>query len=88
MTKIQEQVVAVQDRIYREEYYPHLWDRSLARYNMSTASIDQHEHDDKRLVAMVNHFWMLLPDSPEIRTGPFFAVCDVAEHCFDEDDDA
>ncbi len=29
--------------------------------------------------SIMNDFWAFLPDSPEIRTGPFFKLCDLCE---------
>jgi hypothetical protein len=52
---------------------------------MTTATIEQYEHEDIDLVQLVNTFWELLPDKGYIRTGPFFEVCDIAEHIWDWD---
>lgn len=78
MSITQDRVAAVQDRVFKEQYYDHLWCIALIKHNMSTATIDQHEHTDKQLISMVNTFWELLPDHMCIRTGPFFEVCDIA----------
>lgn len=87
MSDIQDKVIKLQGRIYRESYYERLWDKALMRFGMSVASIDQHEHADKQLVQLVDYFWQLLPDSAEVRHGPFFDVCDIAEHIFDGEED-
>lgn len=79
MTTISTAVVALQARILKERYYDHLWDRALMQTNCSVATIDQHEESDRTLVKLCSLFWEALPDSPVIRTGPFFDLCDVLD---------
>jgi hypothetical protein len=83
MTVIQEKAKLLQARIFTEEYYETLFCKVLVKHNMSTASIDKHESTDRQLVKMFNDFWMLLPDSPIIRQGPFFELCDICEEIYD-----
>jgi hypothetical protein len=71
--------------IYNDQYYSHLLDKALIRHNMSTASIDQHEFSERELCRMWNTFWVALPDSPHVRTGPFFEVCRLAEGIFNDE---
>lgn len=86
MSAIQDKVIALQDRIFKEEYYPSLWIKALAKHNVSVACIDQHEESDRTLILTVHDFWESLPDSPVIRTGPFFDVCNIAEKIFGDEE--
>jgi len=81
-TEIQRAAINLQDKIFSEKYYIDLYLKVLGKYNMSTASIDQSEFDDDKLVSMLNTFWMALPDSKEIRRDPFFDLCDICENIF------
>lgn len=84
MSTISEKVIKLQGQIFEKGYYKDEYLGSLARYNMTTASIEQQTHSDKDLIEMVNHFWLELPESREVRRDPFWLVCDIAEHIFDE----
>lgn len=39
---------------------------------------------DEQLNSLWNAFWWSLPDSPVIRTGPFFKLCDLCEETPDD----
>jgi hypothetical protein len=41
--------------------------------------------DPDKICTFWNDFWEQLPDSPSIRRGPFFKVCDLAEGGYLED---
>lgn len=83
MTDIKHAAMKVQDAIYKEEFYIRLYEATLAKHNMSVASIDQSEFSDKQLILMMNDFWEALPDSPVIRRAPFFALCDICEEIYE-----
>lgn len=82
-TQISNQVFELQKQIFKEQYYVSRWLAALAFHEMSTATIDQHEHSDQELVLLCHDFWDALPDSKEIRREPFFLLCDIAEHVLD-----
>lgn len=82
-TEIQRATIQLQDKIFTEKYYIDLYLAVLAKHDMSTASIDQSEFDDHKLISMLNNFWMALPDSKEIRRAPFFDLCDICENIFE-----
>lgn len=82
-TEIQKQASQVQGQIFDEQFYVPQFLKVLGRHGMSVASIDQSEFADKQLVEMFHAFWEELPDSPEIRRTPFFAICDIAQNLFD-----
>ena len=84
-TEIQKQAMELQDAVYKQKYYIPLYEKALGKHGMSVASIDQAEFTDKQLVSMANTFWFALPDSPVIRQDPFFMLCRIAEHCFDDE---
>lgn len=84
MSDLQNRVAALQKRIFDEDYYTELWLRALNEHGSSTLTIDQGEHSDKELIELANTFWWCLPDSPVIRRGPFFELCDVAELCYSD----
>lgn len=39
---------------------------------------------DSEIVSLFNQFWIALPDSKEIRRGPFFELCDLCEEVFND----
>lgn len=86
-TKLQTMWTALQSSVFKKNYFVKLWLETLAQHNMSTASIDQHEHSDRQIVLAANTFWDKLPDHPKIRKPEFELVfldlCDIAEHIFD-----
>lgn len=82
MSEIQNKMSKLQDEIYRHKYYVDLYHSALSTHNMSTASIDQGEFKDQKIIRMCNTFWDSLPDSPDIRRFPFFLLCEIAEQIF------
>lgn len=85
-TEIQRKMIHLQTAIYENEYYVHIYHNALAWNNMSITSIDQGEFTDREIINMCNDFWEMLPDSPEIRTDPFFKLCDICESMYDNED--
>jgi hypothetical protein len=69
--------------IHSKDYYVSTFYKTLGKYNMSVASIDQSKHTDEQLVSMWNSFWMALPDSTSIRREPFFKLCGICEEIYD-----
>lgn len=64
-------------RIADEDYYPAHW--AAAQHTRPLAEIQTMDE----LLAPFQKFWELLPDSRDIRRGPFFDVCELAEEwCF------
>lgn len=82
-TDIQRKAIDLQQAVFDNDYFKHLYLASLGKHNMSTASIDQSEFSDSEIVSMANTFWFALPDSHACRREPFWQLCDIAEHCFD-----
>lgn len=81
-SEIQQAVIHLQARIFKEKYFVDLWLEALKENNASTATIDQREEDPNKMVLLCHEFWEALPDSPSIRTGPFFDLCNIAENVF------
>lgn len=69
--------------VYAQDYYIELFVQALNKHEMGVAGIFENEYSDAKIIAHVNNFWLDLPDSPEVRTGPFWLLCEIAEHCFD-----
>lgn len=86
-TQIQQDMINLQEQILDNKYYDRLYARCLKEHDMSNESIKAAEHTDHEIVSMANTFWFELPDSPSIRTSEFFALCSIAEHCFDGGED-
>ena len=86
-TQIQRDMTELQTQILDNGYYVGYYARALRKHGMTVESIREAEHPDKQLVEMANTFWFDLPDGPEIRTEEFFALCKIAEHCFDGPED-
>ncbi len=85
MTEIQEAMLHLQYAIVDEGYYVNLYEFYLSKYDMTPEDIILGLYPDNKIINLCNAFWMDLPDSPKIRVHPFFALCDIAEHAFDED---
>jgi hypothetical protein len=84
---IQERSAALTLQIITDIYYVARFVFAAHSNGMSVESIYEFKHSDKELVHMWNEFWNLLPDTPEIRQGPFFLLCDLCEEVFDEQDE-
>lgn len=83
MTTLQEQMIELQRAVYGQEYYPMLYTITLMKHEMSCLGVELQQYSDAKIIDMANDFWLCLPDSPEVRTGPFWLLCEIAEHCFD-----
>lgn len=82
---IKSRTVALQERVYAEEYFPYLWQWALERHNITDEAIKRHEVPEMELVEFANTFWDRLPDASYIRTGPFFALCDLCQEDYRDD---
>jgi len=83
MTEIQEKVKAIQARVFAEAWFVRLWNDTLISRKMVPSGIDEGKYSDKQLVLFCHFMWEALPDDRSCRTGPFFQLCDIAEHIFD-----
>lgn len=83
MTTLKEQMQELQKRVLAEDYYSLLYAVTLAKHDMMPVGVIMGQYSDAKIIDMCNDFWLDLPDSPEVRTGPFWLLCDIAEHCFD-----
>lgn len=75
------EAIACVQRIEAEGYYPEIWaqvkhDRPIINCTVAEA------------LAPFQDFWEALPDSPAIRFGPFFTICDLASEFCSLDDEA
>ena len=84
-TSIQDRSAVLVQQVHSEGYYTDRFYRLLTKHKMSPESICRYMHDDKALVAMWNDFWFALPDSPSIRHGAFFPLCDLCEEIFEDE---
>lgn len=84
-TPIQEKSADLVRQVNSEGYYIDRFNRVAAKNKMSSESICRHMHNDKALVGMWNDFWFALPDSPGIRHGAFFPLCDLCEEIFEDE---
>ncbi len=83
---IQGQVRDLQARIFDERYFEPLWLLALSKSGCSFEDVALCRCDDVTLVRLCNMMWFALPDDGSIRRGPFFQLCDVAEHIFDDEE--
>lgn len=81
---IREQSATVANEILKSQYFVPLFQQALYVHKMTIESVIDQQEDDASLIEMWNTFWFALPDSGSIRRGPFFVVCELAEHVFDE----
>lgn len=86
-TQIQQDAIKLQEQVFSEDYYIHLYTHALKTYGMTTEGVTAGEYEDAKIVNMANSFWFTLPDSMAIRRQPFYLLCDIAEHCFDGPDE-
>ena len=87
MTPTQQRSIDLVNRITDEQYYIHVFLAALQQHNVDVADIYGGITKDAVLVELWNTMWYKLPDAPEIRTGPFLDLCDLAEGIFDDDID-
>lgn len=74
----------VQTTIFAADYYTSLYLSALEKYGMTVDSVNAGNYTDEKIIRLANTFWEMLPDSRAIRREPFFALCDIAEHVFDD----
>lgn len=84
MTPIQQAMIDLQTDISCKDYFVDLYFLCLDSKSMTAEGIHESEYSDEQIINLCNDFWLALPDSPSIRRQPFFALCDIAEKCFDE----
>lgn len=84
-TEIQSKTAALQKSIFEDRYYEPLYLETLNKCGMDVVGVGSGDFDDKQLINMANDFWMALPDGPQIRRGPFFALCEIAQCIFKRD---
>lgn len=83
-TDLQNQMASLQKSILDEDYYSARYIHVVANQKMTVEGIANKEYTDPQLITLAHYFWEALPDSPQIRRGPFFQLCDIAERIFDE----
>lgn len=72
-------VAALQTQIYSEQYYVERYQDALRKNVLTSKGVEEATYGSEELTEMLNDFWFSLPDSPAIRTGPFFLLCDLCE---------
>lgn len=85
MTKLQQQMNELVKAIYAQDYYIDLFVLNMNKHSMGVCGCAEFEYSDAKIIDFANDFWLDLPDDPAIRTGPFWLLCDIAEHCFDDE---
>ena len=86
MTTIQQQMKQLHQAVFDDEYYCDIYCNNLFKHEMVNSGIIAERYSDAKIVDFANDFWLDLPDSPAIRTGPFWLLCDICESMFDEDE--
>lgn len=84
ITPIQQQMKHLQEQIINTDYYADLYHNCLYAASVYPDMVKLGHLDDSKIVEIANDFWLALPDSAAIRRAPFFLLCDIAEHCFEE----
>jgi hypothetical protein len=80
-----EQAAALAKRVVEENYFQIEYAQSLKDMGMAHSGLIQHCYPASEVVKWADHYHCLLPESPIIRHGAFWALCDLAEHIFDDD---
>jgi len=83
MTTLQGNFKLLVAAINEQQYYPQLFAEELHKHEMDPDGVNNEIYTDKQIIRMCHDFWEALPDSPAIRRGPFFALCNIAERIFD-----
>lgn len=73
------QVVDLIHEMRAREYYLPLWKGTLSRYHLTEDDLIFGKVEYKTVIELLDDFWNALPDSPEIRTVPFFLLCDIID---------
>jgi hypothetical protein len=79
------EMAKLQHQIFENDYYLEVYHESLEAYKVTDEMIANHSVDEHTIVSICNRMWMDLPDCRAIRREPFFKLCDIAEHVFDDD---
>lgn len=76
----------LQDIIEQEYYLDQLYE-TLEHMGVSLENA-YHITDPGLIQQFWNYYWFRLPDSKDIRRGPFFSICDLAEgdYLYEEDE--
>lgn len=69
----------LQEQIVTTSYYVAGYEAALAEYGVTKDAIAAKQVDTGVLSEVLNTFWFALPDSADIRRGPFFELCDLCE---------
>lgn len=77
----------IQLDVFAQDYYPDIYLDVLRKSKMTMKGIEQGEYRDKKLIDFMNDFWFALPNNSAIRRAPFWEICTIAEHIFDNDDE-
>lgn len=78
-TAYQLRSAAVQNEIISADFYTRLYLGCLKQRGMTQVDVEKKLYPNAKLNALWEDFWWQLPDSPSIRSGPFFLVCDLCE---------
>lgn len=84
MIKLQQMLKELQHQVHWDSYYVDIFNLNMAKHQITTVGIVNGFYSDAKIIDFANDFWLDLPDDPVIRTGPFWLLCDIAEHCFDD----
>jgi len=82
MSNIRERANNLVDRIFKEDYYFRDFMILCLRKNFLPPPNFGDGKTDAEIISLFNDFWLALPDSKEIRRGPFFELCDLCEEIF------
>lgn len=74
-----ESVAVLQAQIYADDFYVATYEAALVESGLTKEGIEAKQVDHPVLTEALNTFWLSLPDSTEIRRGPFFLLCDLCE---------
>ena len=83
--KLALQMMKLQADIIKQNYYVPLYRDVISRHGVDLVDkINNQEVEDSKIIEICQDFWEALPDSPSIRCAPFFDLCNIAEHIFDD----
>ena len=72
MTRYQNSVIALESKVYSNEFYVSRWE-----YVKNGRDLQSLSDDD--LCSLLNEFWVALPDSMSIHREPFYVLCELCE---------
>ena len=79
MTTYHQQVINLQDLIYKEDYWVKMWEYVLTLHNTNKQLLLSQTYSDEHLTTILNQFWGMLPDDMTIHRPPFNVLCDLCE---------